>query len=91
VARQLDDPDSTLSFFRTVLHLRRNTFHFTDNDVQWLQLRDDALAFFSGGVLCVLNTGGSALPLPPGEVLAASGPLDGNALPPDTAAWLLEP
>lgn len=88
VARQLDDPASTLSFFRTVLHLRRNTFHFTDNDVQWLQLRDDALAFFSGGVLCVLNTGTAPLALPDGELLAASVAVSDGALPPDSAAWL---
>ena len=88
MARQLDDPASTLNFFRTVLHLRRNTFHFTDNDVQWLQLRDDALAFFSGGVLCVLNTGTAPLALPDGELLAASVAVSDGALPPDSAAWL---
>jgi alpha-glucosidase len=89
VARQEADPDSTLSFFRSVLQLRRSAFHFTENDVEWLQLRPDVLAFFSGGVLCVLNTGTSALSLPAGEVLASSAALSGTALPPDSAAWVV--
>ena len=89
VARQEADPDSTLSFFRSVLHLRRSAFHFTENDVEWLQLGPDVLAFFSGGVLCVLNTGASAVPLPAGTVIASSTPVSGTALPPDSAAWVL--
>ncbi len=89
VARQEADPDSTLSFFRSVLHLRRSAFHFTENDVEWLQLGADVLAFFSGGVLCVLNTGASAVPLPAGTVIASSTPVSGGALPPDSAAWVV--
>jgi alpha-glucosidase len=89
VARQEADPDSTLSFFRSVLQLRRSAFHFTENDVEWLQLRPDVLAFFSGGVLCVLNTGTSALSLPAGEVLASSAALSGTELPPDSTAWVV--
>jgi len=89
VAAQLADPDSTLAFFRTVVHLRRNRFHFTENDVEWVMLREDVLAFLSGGVLCVLNTGTTPLPLPPGELLAASAPVAGNELAPDAAVWLV--
>ncbi|MBB3603081.1 alpha-glucosidase [Mycolicibacterium sp. BK556] len=88
VERQLTDPDSTLGFFRTILGLRRERFHFTEYDVEWLQLRDDALAFLSGGVLCVVNTGSVALPLPDGDVLAVSAPLVGDELAPDAAAWI---
>ncbi|MGY4712876.1 glycoside hydrolase family 13 protein [Mycolicibacterium sp. CBM1] len=89
VERQLADPDSTLAFFQAIVGLRRNRFHFTDNDVEWLQLRTDALAFASGGVLCVLNTGSRALPLPAGEVLITSAPLLDGDLAPDAAAWIL--
>jgi alpha-glucosidase len=88
VERQLAEPDSTLAFFRTILQLRHTRFHYTDYDVEWLQLRDDALAFLSGGVLCVLNTGTAALPLPAGELLTASAPLVGGELAPDSAAWI---
>ncbi|WP_167100007.1 glycoside hydrolase family 13 protein [Mycobacterium sp. DL592] len=89
VERQAADPDSTLTFFRTVLRLRRSAFHFTENDVEGVQLGPGVLAFFSGGVLCVLNTGTSAVALPDGTVIAASAPVKGGALQPDSAAWLV--
>ena len=89
VERQVDDPASTLNFFRDILRLRRNAFHFTENDVEWLQLGPDVLAFLSGGVLCVLNTGTSAVPLPDGEVLIASAAIVKGALPTDAAVWLV--
>ena len=40
-----------------------------------------------GPVTVVLNCGTAAVPLPDGEVLLASGPVE-TTLPPDTAAWL---
>jgi alpha-glucosidase len=43
----------------------------------------------SGGVVCVINAGRRAIPLPDGEVLLASGPLVDGQLPPNTAAWLV--
>lgn len=89
VERQAADPDSTLAFFGTILRLRRSAFHFTDNDVEWVQLAPGVLAFFSGGVLCVLNTGTSAVALPDGAVIAASAPVKGGTLPADAAAWLV--
>ena len=37
----------------------------------------------------MVNLSGAAVELPAHrELLLASGPLDGGALPPDTAAWL---
>lgn len=88
VAAQTEDPTSTLSFFRTALKLRRSTFRFTDRDVRWLPSDDDVLVFLSGGVLCVLNAGPGAIPLPRHEVLASSSPLVNGELPPDAAVWL---
>jgi alpha-glucosidase len=41
-----------------------------------------------GGLICALNTSNELVPLPPGEVLASSGPLQEQQLPPDTAVWL---
>ena len=41
------------------------------------------------GLRCVVNLGAAAVPLPPdADVLLASVPLDGAALPPDAAVWL---
>jgi alpha-glucosidase len=36
----------------------------------------------------VLNASTTAVPLPAGDVLLSSGPLDDGLLPQDTAAWL---
>lgn len=94
VERQLTDPDSTLNFFRELIRLRRSAFRFDSNDrfdgndVEWVRSDERLLAFRSGGVLCVLNTGTRAAPLEPGRLLAASAPLTGGRLPPDSAAWL---
>ncbi|TGD85111.1 alpha-amylase [Mycolicibacterium sp. CH28] len=88
VERQLADPDSTLAFYCSILELRRARFHFTENDVEWLQLRSDVLAFLSGGVLCVLNTGARPLPLPVGALIASSSPVNDGILQPDSAAWI---
>lgn len=89
VERQAADPDSTLAFFRTILRLRRTAFHVTENDVDWVQLGPGVLAFFSGGVLCVLNTSTATVALPDGTVIAASAAVEGGALPADTAAWIV--
>ncbi|AQT79397.1 alpha-amylase [Mycolicibacterium litorale] len=88
VERQLADPDSTLAFFRTIVGLRRSQLHVTENDVEWLQLGSDALAFLSGGLVCVLNTGSRPLTLPGGTVIAASTPVNNGALQPNSAAWI---
>lgn len=91
VERQLADPDSTLTFFGTIVGLRRNRFHFTENDVEWVQLGPAGaacLAFLSGGLLCVLNTGNRPLALPDGAVLAASSAVNDGMLQPDSAAWI---
>jgi alpha-glucosidase len=36
----------------------------------------------------VANLSGTPVELPPGEVLLASGPLEGGLLAPDTTVWL---
>ncbi|MGV0800585.1 DUF3459 domain-containing protein, partial [Mycolicibacterium elephantis] len=90
VEKQADDPDSTLSFYRRAIDLRRNRPEFDGRSVEWLDSPGDCLAFRrDGGLVCVLNAGHAAISLPDGEVLLASAPLvDGN-LPPDAAAWLV--
>ncbi|MFV1363566.1 glycoside hydrolase family 13 protein [Mycolicibacterium elephantis] len=90
VEKQADDPDSTLSFYRRAIDLRRNRPEFDGRSVEWLDSPDDCLVFRrDGGLVCVLNAGHAAISLPDGEVVLASAPLvDGN-LPPDAAAWLV--
>ena len=85
VERQLPEPNSTLSFFRRALDLRRG---FTGTAVQWIDVPAGALAFRVGGLVCALNVSAQPYELPAGEVLFTSGPLLDSRLPPDTAVWL---
>ena len=63
---------------------------FDGTTIEWLDSPADSLAFRrSGGLVCALNAGRRAMPLPAGEVLLASGALVDGKLPPNTAAWLV--
>jgi alpha-glucosidase len=91
VERQLEDEGSTLSLYRHALDLRKTHDAFADDSLEWYGAPEGCFAFRrrGGGLVCVLNTSDEAVPLPPGTVLLASGPLDEDYLPPDTAAWLV--
>lgn len=90
VAEQLEDTDSTLSLIRRALELRKTHPGFTGQAVEWFGAPEGCLAFRRVGttLVCALNSSAEPVPLPPGDLLLASGPLPGNQLPPDTAAWL---
>ncbi|MFQ6171578.1 glycoside hydrolase family 13 protein [Oryzobacter sp. R7] len=88
---QAGDPSSALSFFRRALALRAELLGGRP-DFTWLPRHPTAIGFRRGADwLCVLNMGEAAVELPDGEVLLASGALDGSHLPPDTCAWLTVP
>jgi alpha-glucosidase len=90
VEAQLEDPDSTLSLYRQALELRHEHPGFAGAELEWFTAPAGCLAFRRpGGLLCALNASDTPVPMPPGELLLASGPFgpDGT-LPPDTAAWL---
>jgi alpha-glucosidase len=90
VEKQRADADSTLSFFRWTLELRRERAEFDGSDVEWLPAPRTALIFRRrGGLVCVLNAGQRAIALPTGQLLLASAPLVNGKLPPDAAAWLV--
>lgn len=84
---EASDPDSTLSFYRAALAVRRTFATRAGNDVEMLRVGDDVLGFRRGPVTVLLNCGATPVELPDGEVLLASGPI-GGTLPPDTAVWL---
>ncbi|SHG90146.1 alpha-amylase family glycosyl hydrolase [Streptoalloteichus hindustanus] len=88
---QLEDPDSMLSLYRQAIELRRTHPAFAGDEVEWYGAPPGCFAFRrkGGGLICALNTSGGPVPLPPGDVLLASGPLEGEHLPPDTAVWLV--
>jgi alpha-glucosidase len=91
VEKQSSDPNSTLSFFQRALELRRTRDEFKGEEIEWLKAPRGALIFRrrDGGLLCALNAGDRPMPLLPGELILASGPLVKGQLPPDTAVWLV--
>ncbi len=94
-AAQLEDTGSTLSLYRRALELRRLHPGFTSPTppgppLEWFGAPPGCLAFRRTGttLVCALNTSPEPVPLPPGDPLLVSGPLDERMLPPDTAVWL---
>jgi alpha-glucosidase len=88
VESQSADPGSTLTFLRKVLATRRSLLAAGwDDEIGWLDLGDDVLAFRRGDVTVAVNCGTGPVDLPDGEVLASSAAVDAT-LPPDTAVWL---
>jgi alpha-glucosidase len=89
VQAQDGDPGSMLSLYRRALRVRREHPALGDGTLTWLDLGPGVLAFGRDpGFACVVNVAAEPLPLPPGDVLLASGPLDDGTLPVDTAVWL---
>ncbi len=92
VAAQDGRSGSFLELYRTALRVRRATPALGDGTLAWVDSGADVLHFRrSPGFACVVNLGGVPVPLPDGELLLASGPLDAHgALPADTAAWVAQ-
>lgn len=92
VEAQEHDPGSMLSLYRTALALRRSGRGPGHGRPRWLSAPDGVLAFGRGpGFVCVVNLAPDPVPLPPGDILLASGPLaERGPLPCDTAVWLYE-
>ena len=90
VAAQREDPGSTLNLYRAALAIRRTHPALGDGDLTWLDAPTGVLALARDpGFTLMVNFG--AEPVPLGwhhDVLLASGPLDGDLLPPDTGVWL---
>ena len=97
---QRGDPTSTLELYRRALALRAEHGLGT-GDVQWLSGFDpEIIALRNGDITVIANLGATSVTLPAGEVLLASGPLDGDGdgpnggqragvvLPTDTAVWM---
>ncbi|HYQ66750.1 alpha-amylase family glycosyl hydrolase [Actinophytocola sp.] len=91
VERQLEDADSTLSLYRQAVDLRKTHRAFSGDELEWYGAPAGCFAYRrkGGGLICVLNGCQAAVPLPAGEILLASGPLNDRHLPPNTAAWLV--
>lgn len=90
VESQLEDPESTLSLYRQAMELRANHPAFHGEEVEWFGAPEGCFAFRRVGssLICALNTSPDPVPIPPGELLLSSRPVDGGRLAPGTAAWL---
>jgi len=84
---QEDDPGSMLTLYRRAVELRRRRLEAATG-FELVDLGADIFAFRRHDVRCVVNMGHTGVPLPSGEVLLASWPLDDGQLPPDTAVWI---
>jgi alpha-glucosidase len=83
-------PASMQSLYRTALAFRASSPAFGGAGLSWLPAPDGCLAFRRpGGLVCLLNLSGAAVPLPEGTVLLASTDVAGGELPSDAAAWLV--
>ena len=90
VEAQLEDIFSTLSLYRQAIELRYARPEFSGDTVEWYGAPAGCIAFRRpGGLICALNASDVPVPLPPGEVLLVSTPLEDGLLPPNTAAWLV--
>ncbi|MFI7610741.1 glycoside hydrolase family 13 protein [Nonomuraea terrae] len=89
VDKQEGDSDSTLEFYRRALAIRRDLLRRIPYTVEWLDSPEGVLFFTRGPLICAINCGTHAVPLPGHDsVLLASGPVRRGMLPPDTAVWL---
>lgn len=77
---------STYELYRRALSLRR-THGLAAGSVEWIDAGEGVLAFRNGPITVVANTGTTAVPLPAGVAVLASGPV-GDVLPADTTVWL---
>ncbi|GAA4482049.1 glycoside hydrolase family 13 protein [Actinoallomurus oryzae] len=89
VEAQEADPSSMLNLYRTALRIRRESLG--DGTLTWLPLGEEVLAFTrDSGLTCVVNLGREPVRLPEHQrIRLASGEVDGDLLPADTAVWLL--
>ena len=95
VEKQEADPDSTLSFYRDLLALRRKVAAGVEHTVTLLDSSPGTLAFRRGDdLVCVVNCSSrpAKVPAEAGELLMSSGeePTEARGvrrLAPDTAAW----
>jgi len=89
VAAQEGVSGSSLTLYREALRLRRR-FDAADPRIEWHDGEPGMLRLVrADGLCCVVNFASEPRPLPPGELLLASAPVEAGHLPSESAAWLL--
>lgn len=90
VESQLERLDSMVSLCRMAIELRAVRPEFAGTGLEWYGSPVGCLAFRrAGGLICALNASSVPIPLPPGDVLLSSAPIEGAVVPPDTTVWLV--
>lgn len=94
VERQLADPSSMLTLYRTALRLRAEMSTSADDGIEWIEAGPNALAFTRGARLaCLVNVGDDPIDVPvllrDAEILVASAPLgsDSHTVAGASAIW----
>lgn len=84
---QVDDPTSTLTMYTDALALRK-VHHTAESTLEWIaDTPAGVLAFRVGDVTVYSNVSGEPIPVPAGEVLAVSAPVN-DTIPADTTVWV---
>jgi alpha-glucosidase len=93
VDAQAGDPGSMLSLYRQALGLRNGHPGLAGEAFAWLPAPERVLLFErAAGLRCAVNLSGAPFPLPATRAtLLRSDSGDPDLLPPDAAAWYLEP
>lgn len=76
---------SMLELYRAALAIRRRSRR--EDELHWLDIADDVLGFRCGELTCVVNFGAAPVKLPAGEMVLASGGVEGGMLESDCAVW----
>jgi len=89
VEAQQQDPASTLSMYRQALNWRHKLQ--TAESMDWMPGTGDQVLHLArpGGWRSITNFGPEPVLLPHGIVIVTSVPVEGNQLPADTTAWIL--
>ncbi|WP_433394355.1 glycoside hydrolase family 13 protein [Micromonospora sp. KLBMP9576] len=86
--RQRGTPGSTYELYRAALRLRRE-HRLGEGTLAWLASGDEVLSFRNGDLTVLTNFGPAAVPLPAGDLVHASAPLDADgAVPADVTVWV---
>ncbi len=87
--QQASNPGSTLELYRGALAARAQ-FALGTGSVTWLDgFGSDVVSLRNGAITVIANTSATAVELPAGELVLASGALEGGLLPADTTAWII--
>jgi alpha-glucosidase len=84
---QRELPDSTLTLYRSALHLRR-ALSLAGRPFEWMPSSGDVLHVRRGDVDVLVNLGAQSVALPAGETIVASGDVSNGMLEPGDAVWI---